>query len=50
MAVYLMEITGPLNAHGIERGFRAERFAPLQTIEDEVEEELPLAMPEPVAA
>ncbi len=50
VAVYLMEITGPLNAHGIERGFRAERFAPLQTIQDEVEEGLPLAMPEPVAA
>ena len=50
VAVYLMEITGPLNAHGIERGFRAERFAPLQTIEEEVEEELPLAMPKPVAA
>ncbi len=50
IAVYLIEITGPLNAHGIERGFRAERFAPLQTIEDEVEEELPLAMPEMVPA
>jgi len=50
VAVYLMEITGPLNAHGIERGFRAERFAPLQTIEDEVEEEFSLATSEPVAA
>lgn len=37
-AVYLCEITGPLNAHGIERGFRADRFAPLETTEDESEE------------
>lgn len=49
-AVYLCEITGPLNAHGIERGFRADRFAPLQTDEDEVEEELPAEMPELVPA
>ena len=39
VAVYLCEIRGPLNAHGIERGFRAERFAPLRTIEEEAEEE-----------
>ena len=31
IAVYLCEIKGPLNAHGIERGFRADRFAPLTT-------------------
>lgn len=45
-AVYLCEITSPLNAHGIERGFRADRFAPLQTMEDEVEEEVPFALPQ----
>ncbi len=50
VAVYLIEITGPLNAHGIERGFRAERFAPLQMIDDEVAEEPPIAMPELVPA
>ncbi len=50
IAVYLCEITGPLNAHGIERGFRADRFAPLTTIEDEVEEEISLSTPELVPA
>ncbi len=45
IAIYLIEIKGPLNAHGIERGFRAERFAPLETIEEEAEEELPMEMP-----
>ena len=45
-AVYLCEITGPLNAHGIERGFRADRFAPLQTTEEEAEEELVVGLPE----
>src|SRR4029077_17175308 len=49
-AVYLCEITGPLNAHGIERGFRADRFAPLQTIEEEAEEELSLGLPQLVPA
>ncbi len=39
-AVYLCEITGPLNAHGIERGFSADRFAPLQSIEDEAATEV----------
>ncbi len=46
VAVYLIEITGPLNAHGIERGFKAERFAPLTTIEEEEEEELALGLPQ----
>ena len=46
IAVYLCEITGPLNAHGIERGFRADRFAPLQTSEDAIDEELPIALPD----
>ena len=45
-AVYLCEITGPLNTHGIERGFRADRFAPLNTIEKEAEEELSVSLPE----
>lgn len=45
VAVYLIEIKAPLNAHGIERGFRAERFAPLETVEEEAEEELPMEMP-----
>ncbi len=49
-AVYLCEISSPLNAHGIERGFRADRFAPLETTEEEVEEEVPFAMPELVPA
>lgn len=45
-AVYLCEITGPLNAHGIERGFRADRFAPLQTDEEEAREEISFPIPE----
>ena len=39
VAVYLVEIIGSVNRHGIERGFNAERFAPLQTTDDEKEEE-----------
>jgi hypothetical protein len=48
VAVYLCEIKGPLNAHGIERGFKGERFAPLSTTEDEVEvrEEVSIGLPE----
>jgi len=38
IAVYLCEIKGSLNPHGIERGFRADRFAPLRTIEAEEED------------
>ena len=49
-AVYLCEIKGPLNAHGIERGFRADRFAPLQRTEERAEEESFLGMPEMVPA
>jgi hypothetical protein len=47
VAVYLIEIRGPLNAHGIEGGFKAERFAPLSTTEDEaeVDEVVSLGMP-----
>ena len=44
-AVYLCEITGPINAHGIERGFRADRFAPLRTVEETAEEELFAGLP-----
>ena len=49
-AVYLVEIRGPLNAHGIERGFRADRFAPLETTEEEAEEEISWRIPELVPA
>ena len=35
VAVYLVELINPANSHGIEYGFNAERFAPLQTDEDE---------------
>jgi hypothetical protein len=45
-AVYLCEIAGPLNAHGIERGFRADRFAPLRTVEEEAEAELFAGLPD----
>ena len=37
IAVYLVEIIGSINDHGIERGFNAERFTPLETHEDELE-------------
>ncbi len=37
VAVYLIEIIGSTNAHGIERGFNAERFAPLETDIQEAE-------------
>ena len=37
VAVYLTELHNPSNKLGIERGFKAERFAPLET--DETEEE-----------
>ena len=50
IAVYLCEIQGPLNAHGIERGFRADRFAPLQTVVEEAEEELLVGLPGVVPA
>ncbi len=49
-AVYLCEISGPLNAYGIERGFRADRFAPLQTDEEYAEEELYVGLPEMLPA
>ena len=37
MAVYLTELRNPTNKVGIERGFKAERFVPLET--DDIEEE-----------
>jgi hypothetical protein len=50
IAVYLCEIKGTLNAHGIERGFRADRFAPLQTRRAETEEEIMIGLPGMVPA
>ena len=44
-AVYLCEITGPLNAHGIERGFPRGSLRATETIEEEAEEEISLGMP-----
>ncbi len=40
-AIYLVELVNPANRHGIEYGFNAERFAPLETVEDELEEAVP---------
>ena len=37
VAIYLVELVNPANPHGIEYGFNAERFAPLETDEDEAE-------------
>jgi len=39
VAVYLVEIFGSVNPHGIERGFNAERFAPLAPYEAETAEQ-----------
>ena len=46
IAVYLREIKGSLNDHGIERGFRADRFAPLRMIEEEAEEVTFVGLPD----
>ncbi len=40
-AIYLVELVNPSNSHGIEYGFNAERFAPLQTDDETLEEEIP---------
>ena len=40
-AIYLVELVNPANRHGIEYGFNAERFAPLQTDDELLEEEVP---------
>jgi len=37
MAVYLTQLRNPCNKLGIERGFKAERFVPLDTEETEQE-------------
>ena len=40
-AIYLVELVNPANRHGIEYGFNAERFAPLETDDETLEEEVP---------
>ncbi len=40
-AIYLVELVNPENRHGIEYGFNAERFAPLETDDEFLEEEVP---------
>ena len=50
IAVYLCEIKGPLNAHGIERRFRADRFAPLTTATETAEEEMFVGLPDMLPA
>ena len=40
-AIYLVELINPENNHGIEYGFNAERFAPLNTVEEDLEEFVP---------
>lgn len=47
VAVYLVELVNPANRHGIEYGFNAERFAPLETDEDALEEEVFAEQEEP---
>ena len=37
-AIYLVELVNPANSHGIEYGFNAERFAPLETDDETAEE------------
>ncbi len=40
-AIYLVELVNPSNSHGIEYGFNAERFAPLETVDETAEESVP---------
>ena len=40
-AIYLVELVNPANSHGIEYGFNAERFAPLETVDETAEESIP---------
>ena len=40
-AIYLVELVNPSNSHGIEYGFNAERFAPLETDDETLEEAIP---------
>jgi hypothetical protein len=46
MAVYLTELRNPCNKLGIERGFKAERFVPLES--DVEEEEAIFELDEPL--
>ena len=39
-AIYLVELVNPANRHNIEYGFNAERFAPLETDDEALEEEI----------
>jgi hypothetical protein len=50
VAVYLWEIVSPFNINGIERGFRAERFAPLQTQEKQHDERAHTHISEAISA
>ena len=45
-AIYLVELVNPENQHGIEYGFNAERFAPLETADETEEEEIFATEPE----
>lgn len=38
VTVYLTEITNPVNKHGIEPGYNAERFAPVEQVTETAEE------------
>jgi hypothetical protein len=49
VAVYLIELHNPANKLGIERGFKAERFAPLDNIEEIEEAALPEEALQPVS-
>lgn len=48
IAVYLIEFRNPDNARGIERGYNAERFVPLENLpEEEIAEPQITYQPEP---
>ena len=49
-AVYLVELVNPANRHGIEYGFNAERFAPLETDDEEAVEQEEALAAEPALA
>ena len=40
-AIYIVELVNPSNSHGIQYGFNAERFAPLETVDETAEESVP---------
>ena len=50
VAVYLVEILSPDNKHGIERGFNAERFAPLNVDHEQEHEQENVVVLEPAFA